>query len=102
MLFVIGSGVCISLSGKIEPKTLLRPDTPQLVTIDESVPKWVPVLFGIITPFWMIANGLFVKHLTQEHIGFDAINVSFLSSGFGSIVIVIVGVSWYWRYYAVI
>lgn len=100
MLFVIGSGVCISLSGKIEPKTLLRPGTPQMEVIDESVPKWVAVLFGILTPFWMIANGLFVKHLTDPKVGFDAVNVSFLSSGCGSLIIIIVGVSWYWRYYA--
>ena len=100
MLFVIASGLAISMSGKIEPKISEKAGPHVEVYIDGEVPKWVAVMFGILTPFWMIANGLFIKHLTKPEIGFDSTNISFLSSGIGSLIILLIGVTWYWRYCA--
>ena len=67
-----------------------------IVIYDEQYPKWIAVVFGIMTPMWMIANSLFIKHLTNKSVGFDAITVSFTTSGFCCLIIMIIGVSWYW------
>lgn len=96
MLMVIASGVAISMSGKIDEKVEATPAQP-LVLVDEQVPKYVAVVFGVITPLWMIANSLFIKHLTNESIGFNATTVSFSSSGFCCTIIIILGCAWYWQ-----
>jgi uncharacterized membrane protein len=54
-------------------------------------------MFGFLTPCFFVASGLFIKHLTSARVGFDAMTISFASSCFSSIIIMIVGVSWYWR-----
>ena len=64
---------------------------------DEKFPKWIAVLFGILTPCFFVASALFIKHLTSPKVGFDAITVSFASSCTMSIVVIILGVTWYWK-----
>ena len=61
------------------------------------MPKWIPVLFGFLTPVFFVTSGLFIKHLTAPHVGFDAITVSFATSCTTSIIVMILGVSWYWQ-----
>jgi uncharacterized membrane protein len=72
-------------------------DSPLMVLPDAQLPKWIPVLFGFLTPCFFVASGLFIKHLTSPRVGFDAITVSFASSCFTSIIVMIVGVTWYWK-----
>ena len=54
------------------------------------------MLFGILTPCFFVASGLFIKHLTSPKVGFDAMTISFSTSCFSSILILIIGGSWYW------
>ena len=61
------------------------------------MPKWVAVLFGILTPFFFVASGFFIKHLTAPHVGFKATSVTFATQFFSSLVILIIGFAWYWR-----
>ena len=127
MVFVIGSGLCISLSSKThtvdinlgENLTLAdlekldharspflagypsgyHYDTQMLsVSFDPKVPKWVAVLFGLLTPVFFVTSGLFIKHLTSPRVGFDAMTISFATSFFSSTLIIILGVAWFWRY----
>lgn len=98
MLFVIASGVAISLSGEAEPE-VLEPVVVEkaLVIFDPEFPKWVAVLFGLVTPMWMIGNSLWIKHLTQPSIGFDPLTNSFSSSFVASSIIIVIGAAWYWQ-----
>ena len=64
---------------------------------DEKFPKWIAVLFGILTPCFFVASALFIKHLTSPQVGFDAMTVSFATSCTMSIVVIILGVTWYWK-----
>ena len=63
IVFIVCSGVCISLSG-IPSETHYGYYYSNHVLYDHEYPKWIAVMFGILTPLWMIANSLFVKHLT--------------------------------------
>ena len=127
MVFVIGSGLCISLSSKTntvdvnlgenfglndiqklnEAKSPFLAgypsgyhyDTKMLsVSFDPKVPKWVAVLFGLLTPVFFVTSGLFIKHLTSPRVGFDAMTISFATSFFSSTLIIILGVTWFWQY----
>jgi hypothetical protein len=60
------------------------------------MPKWIAVLFGILTPCFFVGSGLFIKHLTSKEVGFDAMTVSFSSSCFSSTLIMLLGICWYW------
>ena len=51
---------------------------------DPQMPKWVAVLFGFITPMFFVTNGLYIKHLTNPKVGFNAMTVSFAASGTNS------------------
>ena len=55
------------------------------------------MLFGILTPCFFVASGLFIKHLTSAKVGFDAMTISFATSCSTSILILIIGASWYWQ-----
>jgi drug/metabolite transporter (DMT)-like permease len=129
MVFVIGSGLCISLSSKtntvdvnlddfslkdLEKLDQARSpflagypsgyhyDTKMLsVSFDPKVPKWVAVMFGLLTPVFFVASGLFIKHLTSPKVGFDAMTISFATSFFSSTLIIILGASWYWQTVAI-
>jgi hypothetical protein len=72
-------------------------DSPSMVISDALFPKWIPVLFGFLTPCFFVTSGLYIKHLTSKRVGFDAITISFASSCLSSIIVMIVGVTWYWR-----
>lgn len=66
--------ILISLSGVIEPALPGAPPTPKgppLISKDDpyyalfsfTVPAFVPVLFGIVTPTCFTANGMMTKHM---------------------------------------
>jgi drug/metabolite transporter (DMT)-like permease len=61
------------------------------------VPKWVAVLFGLLTPVFFVTSGLFIKHLTSARVGFDAMTISFATSCFSSTLIMILGIAWFWQ-----
>ena len=62
------------------------------------MPKWIAVVFGFITPMFMVTNALYIKHLTKPEVGFNAMTVSFGASGTNSVIILIIGGAWYWTY----
>ena len=37
----------------------------------EILPKWIPVVFAILTPLNFTANGMLTKHLMGEKVGFN-------------------------------
>ena len=63
------------------------------------VPAWIPVMYAILTPFLFSIQGLFIKHLTSERIGFDCTCVTFGASSFVCTIIIIVGIGYYWQNY---
>lgn len=100
IFLVLCSGLFISYSykaagGEVEVEVTDR------VKYDPNFPKWVPVMFGVLTPVFFVTSGLFIKHLTSKRVGFDAMNISFSTTLSGSSVILIVGILWYWRVDAV-
>lgn len=101
IVMVIASGFLISFSKAADPIQQSHLEILNPVQVhelpDEQIPKWVAVLFGILTPCFFVASGLFIKHLTSPKVGFDAMTISFSTSCFSSILILIIGVSWYWR-----
>ena len=68
------------------------------VTFDPKVPKWIAVIVALITPIFFIISSLFIKHLTSPRVGFDAMTISFGSSSFTCILILILGYFWFWQY----
>ena len=96
IVMVVASAFCISYS-KVEAT---EPD-PFVEIYDEKFPKWIAVLFGILTPCFFVAGGLWIKHMTKPGVGFEAMTVSFSSSLVTSTITIIIGVSWYWRSVAV-
>ena len=86
IIMVIASGLCISFSKQADPlaepigQSFSRFGPAQINELpDERVPKWVAVLFGLLTPCLFVASGLWIKHLTAPHVGFDSLSVSFFS-----------------------
>ena len=61
------------------------------------VPAWIPVLYAILIPFVFSIQGLFIKHLTSERIGFNASCVTFGASSFVCTIMILVGVFYYWQ-----
>ena len=61
------------------------------------MPAWIPVLFGIITPLAFTANGILIKHLTSESVGFDSSRASSSVFFIGNFVILCVAIP-YWYY----
>jgi drug/metabolite transporter (DMT)-like permease len=93
MILVIGSGVAISMSGAANVK---ESAVEVRAVFDAQFPQWPAVCFGLVTPMFMIANSLWIKHMTQPEIGFDALTNSFSSTVISSTLILVVGGSWYW------
>lgn len=94
IVMVVASAFCISFS-RVETVDLTNPH-PFPEIYDEQFPKWIAVLFGILTPCVFVAGGLWIKHMTKSHVGFDAMTVSFSSSFVTSTITVIIGATWYW------
>lgn len=94
IVLVVASAFCISFS-RVEQADLSVPH-PYVEIYDEQFPKWVAVLFGILTPCVFVAGGLWIKHMTKPHVGFDAMTVSFSSSLVTSTITIIIGTTWYW------
>lgn len=62
------------------------------------VPAWIPVMFGVLMPVVFSIQALFIKHLSNERMGFDPTCITFGSSSLVCLLIVIVGISTYWKY----
>jgi drug/metabolite transporter (DMT)-like permease len=116
MVFVVGSALCISLASQVKtvdfdqinfdsrspflagyPSGFTYENNNLSVTFDPKVPKWVAVVFGLLTPVFFVASGLFIKHLTSARVGFDAMTISFATSCFSSTLIMILGIAWFWQ-----
>jgi drug/metabolite transporter (DMT)-like permease len=92
ILMVIASALCISLAPKEDNQVPL-----EMAPGAEVVPKWVAVMFGFMTPCFFVSSGLFIKHLTKPSVGFDPITISFSTSSVVSLIIMILGASWFWQ-----
>ena len=99
MITVIISALMISFSKYADPAVSIS--TPEvsikIVIYDPRFPKWVAVLFGILTPCFFVTSALFIKHLTSKEVGFDAMTVSFATSSATSVLIIIIGAAWFWQ-----
>ena len=42
-----------------------------------TIPTWIPVIFGLVTPMSFCTNGMLTKYITQERIGFNPSRLSF-------------------------
>lgn len=73
MFSIVICTIVISLSGMVNSKTT----DASVVGLAPSIPTWVPVIFGIITPMTFCSNGILTKHLTQPRIGFNPSRMSF-------------------------
>ena len=93
MIAIVICTIALSLSGVISPKT----ETAE-VDLSNLLPTWIPVLFGIITPMAFTANGMIIKSLTSERMGFNPSNLSF-GAYFIVNCIVMVGAVYYWINY---
>ena len=64
--------VCIIISSLII--TLVPSEQPQISQIVDGsklMPKWIPVVFAIITPLSFTAYSILTKHLSSEKVGFN-------------------------------
>lgn len=97
MILIIGSSVCISQNSMLTEKTLknLVPDA----IIAAKFPAWPAIIFGFVTPCFFLASASFNKHITHESINFHAPTLSYGSSFVASTVVIIIGLTWYWRAY---
>jgi hypothetical protein len=57
--------------------SLDKKEEHDLTIMAQVVPVWVAVLGGVITPISFTANGLLIKHLVSDRIGFDPIRMTF-------------------------
>lgn len=89
MLSLVLCAVLISLEGT----PTQNPDIPESV----KVPVWVPVLIGIASPFWFAVQGLFIKHLASEKIGFEAGTLTFSTAALICFFCLVFAVGFYWR-----
>ena len=64
---------------------------------DPQAPTWIAILWGFITPCFFLAQSFFTKFITKPKYNFNAKTVSFGTSSVSSFLILILGVSWYWR-----
>ena len=68
----LGIVICtliLSLQGAFKEEETSAALTPleQLLVedVEEPLPAWIPVLFGVITPVFFTINGFLTKHLTE-------------------------------------
>ena len=104
IVLVLASALLIAFSKAADPEeepigqSFSRFGSAQINELqDDRVPKWIAVLFGILTPCFFVANGLYIKHLTAPHVRFDAITISFSTQLFSSLIILVIGFAWYWQ-----
>ena len=64
---------------------------------DQQSPTWIALLWGFITPCFFLAQSFYTKYITSPRFNFCARTVCFGSSATTSFIVLIVGVSWYWR-----
>ena len=60
------------------------------------LPIWIPITFGILAPAFMTINGMQIKHLTKDHIGFETTKVT-LSALIAFNVIILIFAIPYWH-----
>ena len=85
--------IVISLSGVIEGQNKTAE------TLGEAtMPTWVPVIFGLVTPMFFTINGILTKHLTSDKIGFDPSRISFSSYLLVNVIVMIFAIP-YWIHY---
>lgn len=70
MVAIVACTVVISLSDVVDPKPVVKAVDTEGVTI-ETIPTWIPVIFGLVTPMFFCTNGILTKSLTNDKIGFD-------------------------------
>lgn len=63
----------------------------------EPISSAVPVVFSLIAAVMFMVNSMFMKHLTQEKVGFEAYTVSYGTMGLTSVIILLVGIFYYWK-----
>lgn len=110
MILVILGAVAIGYTGiyKQEDGKLHAPnETPTVnpngdmafhpVIQDQKAPTWIAILWGFITPCFFLAQSFFTKFITQPKYNFNARTASFGTSSVTSFVVLIIGVTWYWR-----
>ena len=54
-------------------------------------------MWGFITPVFFLTQSFFTKFITQPKYGFNARTASFGTSSVVSFLVLIVGVTWYWK-----
>lgn len=63
---------------------------------DPQSPTWIAILWGFITPCFFLCQTFHIKFITSKY-NFHARTTSFGSTSFGSFIILLVGILWYWR-----
>lgn len=76
MLAIVICTVVISLAGMGSDKHVSS-HTEATLNVEPTVPTWVPVLFGVVTPMTFCTNGILTKHITSPRVGFDPSRLSF-------------------------
>ena len=66
LISILICSVVISLSGMANAAPVISNGK-----IEPTVPTWIPVLFGIVTPVSFTMSGIMTKHLSSERVGFD-------------------------------
>mmetsp|Transcript_9676 Transcript_9676/g.16272 ORF Transcript_9676/g.16272 Transcript_9676/m.16272 type:complete len:184 (+) Transcript_9676:527-1078(+) len=101
MIFIVIGGLCVSVSGNgtgAESVTVIINSAGEREEITEAlIPKWIPVVFSVMTPMFFIMQGLFTKHATNPKIGFHAQTLSITTSLVGATILVVAAASWYWH-----
>lgn len=59
------------------------------------VELWVPILFTVMAPLLLTLHAMLTKHLTQQRIGFDGMNLCFSSFAIVNFIFLIAGIP-YW------
>lgn len=59
--------------------------------------SWIAILWGFITPCFFLSQSFYTKFITQPKYNFDARTASYGTSSVTSLVVLLLGVSWYWR-----
>ena len=62
-----------------------------------KLPTWVPVLVGVACPVLFAVQGMFMKHLAAESVGFDCRTLTFATSGLLNSICLLFALTVYWR-----
>lgn len=88
---IIISALSISIYGSFSEITIIEKNSAE-----PFIPTWIPVVIGIITPLTFTANGMLIKHMTSEKVGFITNRVSCSVFLIVNIIILIVAIP-YWK-----